>query len=380
MPRINFTVRKIDSLKPSASGQIDYWDKALPGFGVRLSPGGRKSFIVMYRAGGRKRRFTIGTHPPMSVAVARMEAKAILVEAQKGGDPAAEKATDRKAETFAQLAERYVENYAKEKKKSWRTDENALRRDVIPSFGNRRVREITRRDIRALLAGIKDRGAPIQANRTFEIVRRLFNWAVEEDYLTDSPCKGVKKPAGENQRDRVLREAEIRKVWKAFNTEPPATAAVFKLRLITAQRGGEVMSMRWRDIDFDSGWWTIPGKFAKNGLSHRVPLSGMAFDLLKGLRGESANPRWVFPNNSVSGHLEAVVHAAMRIRERCKVADFVPHDLRRTAASYMTSMGVPRLAVKKVLNHMDRDVTATYDRHSYDPEKLACSRTRLRYR
>ena len=348
MSRINFTVRKIDALRPPANGQVEYWDKTLPGFGVRLSPGGRRSFVVMYRSGGRKRRFTIGACPPMSLAEARTRAKAIMVDAQKGGDPAAEKSAARKAETLAQLAERYVEDYAKERKKSWRLDEKALKRDVIPSLGSRRIQEITRRDIRDLLASIKGRGAPIQANRTFEIVRRMFNWAVEEDYLVDSPCKGIKKPAGENQRDRVLREDEIRQVWKAFDAEPLAIAAVFKLRLITAQRGGEIMSVRWKDVDFGSGWWTIPSKFAKNGLSHRVPLSSMAMDVLQEVQRSQVDPAWVFPSKSPSGHLEAVVHATKRIRDRCGV-EFVPHDFRRTAASFMTSMGVPRLTCQEVV-------------------------------
>ena len=366
--RISFTERKIKSLKPPDAGQVDYWDKSLPGFSVRVAQSGRRSWIVMYQAGGRKRRMTLGTYPPMGLADARTEAKSVLARAQLGQDPALELRAAKKAETFAQLALLYLEQYAKPNKKSWRLDEKALERDVIPHLGNIRAKEVTRRDVRDLLARIKARGADIQANRTFEILRRLCNWAVAEDYLATSPCVGVSKPSKENRGGRVLRDAEILGVWDALQDEPALTAAVFKLRLITAQRGGEIMSMRWQDLDAESRWWTIPAEFSKNGLAHRVPLSRIALGVLDEVKSHVTDMAWVFPSPIAGRHLEHLVQATKRIRERSGI-DFVPHDLRRTAASHMTSMGIARLTVGKILNHVDRSVTATYDRHSYDPEK-----------
>jgi len=322
----------------------------------------------MYRVGRRKRRLTLGSYPPMTLAEARKDAKAALVVAQKGGDPAHEKKVARMAETFSQLAESYIEQYAKPNKKSWRLDEKALYRDAVPRLGTFRAKDITRRDIREMLQDIVARGAPIQANRTFEIVRRLFNWAIGEDYLTTNPCQGISKPAKENRRDRVLKEDEIRAVWQAMEAEQPLVAAMFKLRLVTAQRGGEVASMTWEDLDLATGWWTIPAERSKNGLSHRVPLSPQALAVLEDVRGQDNGSPWLFPSPKPGRHIEHLVQAAKRIRERAGV-EFVPHDLRRTAASLMTGMGIPRLTVKKILNHVERDVTATYDRHSYDQEK-----------
>lgn len=368
MPRINFTVRKIDSLRPPDKGQVDYWDTGLSGFGIRMSQGGRRSWIVMYRVGRRKRRLTLGSYPPMTLAEARKDAKAALVVAQKGGDPAHEKKVARMAETFSQLTKSYIEQYAKPNKKSWKLDEKALYRDAVPRLGTFRAKDITRRDIRDMLQDIVARGAPIQANRTFEIVRRLFNWAIAEDYLTTNPCQGISKPAKENRRDRVLKENEIRNVWPAMEAEQPFVAAMFKLRLITAQRGGEIASMRWEDLDLATGWWTIPAERSKNGLSHRVPLSPQALAVLEDVREQENGSPWLFPSPRPGRHMEYLVQAAKRIREQAGV-EFVPHDLRRTAASYMTSMGIPRLTVKKILNHVETDVTATYDRHSYDQEK-----------
>jgi integrase len=163
-----------------------------------------------------------------------------------------------------------------------------------------------------------------------------------------------------------LSEDEIRAVWSACDAGPGIIADAFRLMLLTAQRRGEVLSMRWQDID--GGWWTIPAEVAKNGRSHRVPLSPQALAFLA-RRRERANGPWVFPSPTTDHAIENPQKAAERLRERSKVSDLRLHDFRRTAASLMTGMGISRLTVKKILNHAERDVTAIYDRHSYDPEK-----------
>ena len=195
------------------------------------------------------------------------------------------------------------------------------------------------------------------ANRVFEVTRRLYTWAIGKDLVETSPCVGLSKPSPDTQRDRVLTEDEVRAVWTGCDAEPGIIADAFRLMLVTAQRRGEVLSMRWQDVD--GSWWTIPAELAKNGLAHRVPLSRQAL----------ANGPWVFPSPTTDRPIENPQKAAERLRERSKVADLRLHDLRRTAASLMTGMGISRLTVKKILNHAERDVTAVYDRHSYDPEK-----------
>ena len=128
------------------------------------------------------------------------------------------------------------------------------------------------------------------------------------------------------------------------------------------------MSMAWSDVDEGEGWWTIPAERAKNGLSHRVPLSNLASAVLEDVKQHGNGSPWVFPSQRQGRHLGQMVQASYRIRHRSGV-NFVPHDLRRTAASCMTGMGVSRLTVSKILNHVERGVTAVYDRHSYDSEK-----------
>ena len=366
---MKMTVRAVDALRPPPSGQVDYWDADTPGFGLRVSAGGRTTWVLMYRHGNVKRRLTLGTYPALSLADAREQAgRALRAVQYDGADPAANKKAERTAETFDELAQEYLERHAKRGKRSWRKDLQILEKDVLPRFGKRRAKDITRRDIIAMLDDIVERGAPIQANRTLEVVRKLFNWAIGRDILQINPCHRLPKPSNENQSDRVLTEAEIRAVWKAIEAEAPLTAATFKLRLLTAQRGAEVLAMGWDQIS--DGWWTIPAEVAKNGMAHRVPLSPQAQLLLDAIRPLSASSEWVFPGADGYRPRVAVHKAHNRIRDRSGVS-FVPHDLRRTAASHMTGMGISRLVVSKLLNHVERGVTAVYDRHSYDQEKRA---------
>ena len=195
------------------------------------------------------------------------------------------------------LVAEYLAKYARKFKKSAAEDERILARDVLPAWGDRSVRDLTRGDIRALVEGIADRGAPVMANRTLAVIRRVLNFAIDYDWVEANPAARVRKPAPEVSRDRVLDDNEIRRLWRVLShfpttAERPAPgrkarqgtatdpicpinethAALLKLRLLTAQRGGEVALMRWRDLDLKDGWWTIPGAFTKNGKPHRVPL------------------------------------------------------------------------------------------------------------
>jgi integrase len=381
MPTLKMTDRSVAAIRPPVKGQADYWDSKLPGFGIRVSAG-RKSWTLLYRHGATKRRLTLGTYPILPLADARELAEKALHGVQFAGrDPATEKKLERVAETFEELARDYIERHAKREKRSWRKDELILERDALPRFGRKRAKEITRREIIAMLDDIVARGSPIQANRVLEVVRKLFNWAIGKDILETNPCYRVPKPSSENKSDRVLSEAEIKSVWMAAEAEPPLTAAIFKLRLMTAQRGAEVLALRWDQIV--DAWWTIPAEVAKNGLAHRVFLSPQVLALLEEIRPLGKGSQWVFPagtkSQSKGGHRVAINKAHEHVRARSQV-DYVPHDLRRSVASHMTSMGISRLVVGKLLNHVESGVTAVYDRHSYDREKaeaLSIWNTRL---
>jgi integrase len=368
MPTISLTDRGVKSLKPQAL-QVDYFDEDLAGFALRISPGGRKTWTVLYRHNRRLRRMTIGTLSSMGLAKARDQARGVLRAAARGEDPAGEKRRAAKAETFGELADLYLEKHAKVHKRSWKEDERILNAELLPHWKHVKVGDVTRGDVRALLEKIVDRGAPIMANRTQQLVRKVFNFGIGRELVTANPCAQLERPAPIRQRDRVLSEDEIRKLWKALDAQPAEMAAVFKLRLVTAQRGGEVADMRWADVDLKAGWWTIPAEQSKNGLPHRVPLSSLALDILKPLKAAA---------DAVDDEAKPpafVLAGARGKRQRSLAAkdlglpDFVGHDLRRTAASLMAGGGVPRLVISKILNHVEQGVTAVYDRHSYDAEK-----------
>jgi integrase len=287
----------------------------------------------------------------------------------QGNDPAAHKQSVRTAPTVADLATQYLELYAKVHKKSWGDDARLLTKEVLPQWGTRKAYDIRRRDVLALLDHLVERGAPIQANRVLALVRKMFNWAISRELVEGNPCLQVQPPGKEHQRERVLNEEELKGVWIACDALDPLHAAYFQLAILTAQRGGEVRTMRWKDVDLETGWWTIPASRAKNGRAHRVPLSPQAVAVLRGIQMTPAVTPWVFPSPiRPQQPLGKPQVAAQRLMKVSGVT-FVPHDLRRTAASHMTSMGIPRLVVAKILNHIEPGVTRVYDRHSYDAEK-----------
>ncbi|MBM3266318.1 MAG: tyrosine-type recombinase/integrase [Candidatus Sericytochromatia bacterium] len=365
--------RWVERVEVPKVGRAEYLDRHLTGLGLRVSSSGRKTWYVLFRTKGdpKLKRLTLGSYPAMSLADARERAQEVLLAADRGLDPAAEKQEERKAPTFAYLAEEYLRRHAVNKR-SHAEDARMLEKDLLPAFGRLKAAAIRRRDVIALLDKIKDRGAPIAANRTLALCRKVYNFGIERDLVDLNPCAQIKRVAPENQRDRVLSDAEIRTLWGALGTLDPVECAFFKLRILTAQRGGEIVAMEWGDVDLESGWWTIPAERAKNGHSHRVSLSSHALALLVSLAAPDDRKGWVFrartrkTQHASKSTLEKVAH---RIAVENGL-DFVPHDLRRTAATRMTGdCGVPRLVVSKVLNHAEAGVTRVYDRHSYDAEK-----------
>ncbi len=360
-----FDARTVSSIKATGA-RAEYHDSAVSGLALRVTARGAKSWSVLYRHRGRLRRLTLGDAKSIKLAEARERAREAIRSASKGEDPAAEKQQARTAETIAELAAEYLEKHAKRKKRSWREDRRILDTYVLPAWKHRAIADVTRRDVRQLLDGIAER-APVMANRLLACVRKMFSFAIDQELVEHNPAARMPRPGTEQARARVLTEQEIRELWKACDALAPEMAAFYRLRLITAQRGNEVGSMRWQDVDLEAGWWTIPGDVAKNGLAHRVPLSPAAIGILDGLRSGV-----VYPTP------ESYVLAGARGRRQQSeaaatftVPDFRGHDLRRTAASLMAGGGVPRLVVSKVLNHVESGITAVYDRHSYDPEKRA---------
>ena len=397
-----FTASQLKGLKPKNKRKILYEDGG-KGFGIRIEPSGRKSFFLEYRFGkGKERRnrvLTIGQFPIISLTKARSIASHSLDQIEQGDDPATQKiikkTADRNAVTVNDLVEEYLDKWAKVKKKerSWKEDERLLRKDIIPVMGRKKAKDIRRRDIALLLDEIVDRGAAITANRVLAVTRKMFNFAVGRDIIDASPCVQIPAPSKENRRERNLSEDEVSIFWNKLDDckMSKEIKIALKFLLITAQRKSEVIEAEWNEFNFKDKWWTIPKTKTKNKKSHRVPLPPIGIEVLNEMKKITGEYKFVFaspigvtkrnPNRRVgmSPILGASVDHALRDNliddpdtgriNIFKLDHFTPHDLRRTATSIMSKSGVPRLTLKKILNHSDGEVTAVYDQYEYDKEK-----------
>jgi integrase len=395
--RMKLTDRTVSGLKKTGQ-RYEVWDDTRSAFGVRVGQSAKKSFVFMYHWEGKPRRMTLGQYPKMTLAdagVAFAEARRHL---EGGVDPGATEVEKnrqiRATPTVRELGEEYLEKHCKANKRSWRGDERILKHDVLPAWGSRKVTAVHRRDVNDLLDDIAAR-APVQSNRTFAFIRAMFRFAESRDYIAASPCHGIKARTREHSRDRVLEMPEVATVWNGIQGEgisEPVRLAV-RLLLLTGQRIGEVVNAEWSEIDFDNAVWTQPGEKVKNGKPHRVPLSPQAIAVLHQARAvvdtmqrRKENPRkrdvakwattdakirWVFPSDFGMKPITkgCIDRALRRLRAEGKLPDFHPHDLRRTAASHMTRLGIDRLTVHKLLNHSDPSITAVYDRYDYDAPK-----------
>jgi integrase len=365
---------------------------------LTVLPSGRKQFTVRYRFQGKQRRLLLGEYPAVTLAVARKRARKAQSAIDDGRDPAGERqvAKAAKTDTVASLADDYLRKHAWKFKKSAAEDKRILDVEVLPRWKDRSVRELTRRDVRALVDRVAER-APIMANRVLAVVRKMLNFAVDHDWIDANPAARVAKPAPERSRDRVLSEEELRRLWRVLSHLPTTSdlpapgrkrakgekddplcpvsaplASLLKVRLLTAQRGGEVARMRWADLDLDAGWWTIPADHTKNGQPHRVPLTTSVIELIRAQKPEDSDePKGhVFVGSKGPSVLHRAKKAPAAISQVLKV-DFRGHDLRRTAATFMAAAGIRREHIGHVLNHVEGGARATrvYDRYAYDREK-----------
>jgi integrase len=246
-----------------------------------------------------------------------------------------------------------------------------LLRELAPWL-DRPIRDITRRDVIELLDRTADR-APIRANRVLAWTRRLFGWALERDIVNASPVAGIRAPTREVARDRVLEPAELAAIWRASEAMGWPFGPILQLLAVTAARKGEIVNMRWQDLDLERHLWTVPSEMTKAGRLHEVPLSDLAMEIIGGLLriGDLVFPaRKAGSTNPVSGFSKIKV----RLDQMSGVENWRVHDLRRTAASGMARLGHAPHVVAAVLNHSPGStmgITAVYNRHRYGDEKRA---------
>ena len=260
--------------KPSARREIP--DGRIGGLYLVVQPSGAKSWALRYRVAGAPKKFTIGSYPTISLAAARKRAQKALAEVVDGVDPSAQKKAAREAQKAANstadrvsvVVDSYVKEYlGKNAKPSWAKEAaRLLHVEVVPKFGKKRLGEITDDNVHKLLKEIAGR-APITANRTFAVFRKLCHWAMSRDggrLIKTSPCDGVEMPTPERSRDRVLDGAEIKLVWEAFDSVGWPFGPIGKLLLLTGARRDEVASMEWRELNLEAAVWRLPKERTKN--------------------------------------------------------------------------------------------------------------------
>ncbi len=341
------------------------WDTKQAGLALAVQPTGQRSFKVIYSFHGRPRWLTLGDTRAIGLADARTFAAEALLAVRKGNDPAAERRALRHRGTFAEVAERYVEEYAKKNNKSWKQADALVRRHLIPRWGKLPAHTIARADVRSMISKIE---APIVANQTLAAASAIFSWSIKQELITTNPCRGVdRNPTA--SRERILSASELPKFWTAFDDAGLVASSALKVVLLTGQRPGEVAHMRREHIV--DGWWELPGApvpalgwpGTKNGEGHRVWLPKAALQII----ADDATSGFVF--TGARGAAVDGLDGAMRsICVKLEVERATPHDLRRTHGSTIAALGFGRDAMNRIQNHKEGGIASVYDRHGYAEE------------
>jgi|AntRauTorcE11898_2_1112593.scaffolds.fasta_scaffold02620_1 integrase len=355
-----------------------FYDTVKTGLMLRVSKAGTKKFCYRYRFKGKKRRFTIGTFPGMSLSGARKKVEALKAKVSDGIDPQAEKNKRRyqsDPQTFAELADEFKTKYLPTLRESTRKEyRRIIDVELLPKLGKYPIADISKNQILSLLddKAYTDE-APTMANRIRARLSRIFTFGMERGLAETNPVQLTSTyKKGNTKRDRYYDKKEIQILWEWFEKMEQPTQQVFKMLLITGQRKTETMKMKWDDIRGDV--WTIPAALAKNKKPHDVPLSDMALQIIEQMRPTTGETDYIFCSpQKDNAPLAWLTRARRTIQNHSKVSDFRPHDLRRTVATYMAKLAVDRTVLGKILNHKglagDTQVTVIYDRHSYMKEK-----------
>lgn len=355
MPKL--TKKLIEEAKGSIEGSTYVWDSTLPGFGVRINPGkgGKKNYIVQYRIRPHRKTNmrTIGPVHLMPLDLAREKARKLLLEAYEGRDPFAET----RGQTFKELCRAYLEDYAKPKKKSWKKDASRIKRHFTPLWGSHTLNEIDPSSVLRWFNALS-KESPYEANRSLELLQKMFGLAKEWELTERNPTKGISANK-EKSRERWVSEEELPRLVAAIDEEEDEyIRAVFHLYLLTGLRKNELLAAKWEHYEKTKGVLKIPQ--TKTQETYYVPLSTQAQRIIEGLEVVEDSP-WIFVSKrDFRKHITNLQHAWERILKRANIKDLRIHDLRHTVAAILVSKGESLYQVGGLLNHKDTKSTSVY--------------------
>ena len=331
-----------------AAGTRTIWDESPKGFGVRISQGGTKTFIVLIASGRRQK---IGRYPLMSLATARAEAKRILAEKTLGRVRPAYVAHDEAIAAFLRECAR------KNKPKTLMDYRRLLERHF--AFGRKSVGDVRPRDIVRRLDALSR--VPGERRYAFAVGRAFYRWCVAQHLIERSPMEGMRPPAVGCPRDRVLSDEELARVYRTALTAKTLFHTIVAFLVLTGQRRNEIASLRWDYLDEDNKLITLPPEVTKNGRTHTFPYHTLPLP-----------PRcseYLFPARTGTGHYNGWSRSKRAFDQECGVHGWTLHDLRRTFSSGMAALGVQQVVVEKLLNHVSGGVQSpiaqVYNRHRY---------------
>ncbi|HEY5081214.1 MAG TPA: site-specific integrase [Bauldia sp.] len=368
--------RTVDAAR-AQTGDSYVWDRELSGFGLKVTPAGRKVYLVQYRVGGRKgrtRRVTVGPHGTLTADEARVEAKRLLGQVAAGLDPAAVRQEGKGRPALGTLLDQFLVDHAEAKLKASTAGEyRRLARLYVPATLRRKVvAEVLRSDVARLHLAMKDK--PYQANRTLALLSKFFNWCEKHGNRSDgsNPCRHVGK-FRERRHERFLSAQELARLGAGVvdaeqrGTASPFAIGAIRLLAFTGARLSEILTLRWAHVDFDNACLRLP--VSKTG-QKSIYLNAPALAVLRSLPRLEGNP-WVIPGEHVGAHLVNLQKPWRRIRKVADLEDVRIHDLRHSFASVAAASGQSLYVIGSLLGHSQPQTTSRYAHLSADPLRAA---------
>ncbi|MHC2797456.1 integrase [Mesorhizobium jarvisii] len=383
------TDRDISRLLSPSKGQTLYWDGDVPGFGVRVTSAGSRSFIFNYRVrgSGKERRYTIGSAGDWKVSAARLEAKRLRKVVDLGGDPlgdieASRRQADeekRRNKTVNDLCDDFEANHLPNlRPASQKFYRLAMKNHIRPALGKKRIEDVERSDVEKLFKKLSDLGWRHQANQCVTLISTLFAYAKHPDrrwYAGENPAAGVKKFSLVG-RERYLTPAETKRLAQAVGQiEDEQAAAIIRVLLLTGARVGETCRMRWEQIDFRRAVWTKPASTTKQKKDHRLPITAPVLKILSTIQKEQdPASEWVFPGRSKEGFRNDIRAAWSAALKAAEIKSLRVHDLRHSFASTLVGGGYSLPMIGAALGHSNVSTTMRYAHLADDPLREAMTR------